>query len=70
MRTKLFLFKDDRWIEMGLADIPVIKLSTEKWKSELPDGTTLSFTCTLTKRSRSRLFGKRRKYTYRTIRKK
>ena len=69
MSAKLFLLKDDRWIEMGFTETPIITSLNKKSEDKTPFGATLSFTCTLTKRCRSRLFGKRRKYTYRTIRK-
>lgn len=69
MDAKLFLLKDNKYVEIGSANIPAITLLTERRVMEAFEK-NFSLTCTLTKRSRSRLFGKKRKYTYRTIKKK
>lgn len=69
---KVFLFKDGKVIASGVGEIPAITpkelFPMEDFECYSKSLLRFSISIKMSRRARSRLFGKKSKYTYRTIR--
>lgn len=72
MRSKVWLCDANKLRELGYTEDLILtpKTASERVNGFEPIAITMTFHCKPTKMNLSRLFGKQRKYTYRTVRKK